>query len=276
MNSYIILFVSLIIGFILSNMGVKPVSDFMNTNDLLPIVTANLWIDLAIIFIAMSGIIFTGKTLNSSNPALATIGAFLLWFGWFGFNGGSVLSADPGAVSLVFVTTAMGAAAGTIAAMILDRIISRHFNIMNALNGMLGGLVGVTAGADQFTVMNAIIVGALAGILVVTFLHLLNKMKIDDPVGAISVHLVAGIWGTLAVGIFGALASITQLASQLIGVVSVGLFTTATSFVIFFAIDKVMGLRVSEKAEIQGLDSYEHTSTQTVEINNSMAPVGGK
>ena len=92
---------------------------------------------------------FTGKTLKSSNPALATIGAFLLWFGWFGFNSGSVLSADPGAVSLVFVTTAMGAAAGTIAAMILDRIISRHFNIMNALNGMLGGLVGVTAGADN-------------------------------------------------------------------------------------------------------------------------------
>ena len=127
---------------------------------------------------------YTGKNLRASSPAMATIGAFLLWFGWFGFNGGSVLSADAGAVSLVFVTTAMGAAAGTLVAMTIDRVISRHFNLMNALNGMLGGLVGITAGADQFTVMDSMVVGGISGGLVVTSIAMLNKVKIDDPVGA--------------------------------------------------------------------------------------------
>ena len=221
---------------------------------------------------------YTGKAIKSSSPPLATIGAFLLWFGWFGFNGGSVLSADAGAVSYVFVTTALGAAAGTIAAMTIDRVISKHFNLFNALNGMLGGLVGITAGADQFSIAEAVIVGGISGGLVVVSLSMLNKLKIDDPVGAISVHLTGGIWGTLAVGLFGALASVEQTISQLIGIVAVGVFTTISSVILFFAIEKIMGLRVSEKAEVEGLDYHEHTLTgmNTDMAKITLAPSSGK
>ena len=221
---------------------------------------------------------YTGKAMKSSSPPLATIGAFLLWFGWFGFNGGSVLSADAGAVSYVFVTTALGAAAGTIAAMTIDRVISKHFNLFNALNGMLGGLVGITAGADQFSIAEAVIVGGISGGLVVVSLSMLNKLKIDDPVGAISVHLTGGIWGTLAVGLFGALASVEQTISQLIGIVAVGVFTTISSVILFFAIEKIMGLRVSEKAEVEGLDYHEHTLTgmNTDMAKITLAPSSGK
>lgn len=219
---------------------------------------------------------YAGKAMTASSPALVTIGAFLLWFGWFGFNGGSVLSADAATVSLVFVTTAMGAAAGTFAAMIVDRLVSKHFNLANVLNGMLGGLVGITAGADMFSVMDAVIVGAIGGAVVVLAIQLMDKFMVDDPVGAISVHLVGGIWGTLAVGMFGQLASMQQLLSQAIGVVAVGLFTTISSGVLFGVIDKIMGLRVSEKAEIEGLDIHEHEIDISAVKEPVLAPSGGK
>jgi len=194
-----------------------------------------------------------------SSLPLATIGVFLLWFGWYGFNGGSVLSADPAALSYVFVITSLGAAAGIVAAMLATIIFVKHLDLAMLLNGALAGLVGITAGADQFGVMDAIIVGGVAGFIVVASVLFLDvKLKIDDPVGAISVHLVCGIWGTLAIGLFGNLASIDQLVSQSIGVVSIGAFCVVFSFLTFTAIRLLVGLRVSEEIEYAGLDMSEH------------------
>ena len=126
------------------------------------------------------------------------------------------------------------------------------------LNGILGGLVGITAGADQMTPTDAILIGAIAGIIIVLGVALIDKLKLDDPVGAVAVHLICGIWGTLAVGIFGAMASFEQFIIQLEGVAIVGAFCLATSFIILFVLKKTMGLRVSEKEEIEGLDEHEH------------------
>lgn len=166
---------------------------------------------------------------------LATLGVFLLWFGWFGFNGGSVLSADPGTVSLVFVTTTIAGAAGAIGAFACSYALFKTNDLTMVLNGILAGLVGITAGADQMGIGNALVIGLIAGILVVLSVVLFDRIKIDDPVGAISVHLVCGIWGTLAVGIFGQLASWTQFGSQLIGIGIIGAFSFASSFGIFFS-----------------------------------------
>jgi Amt family ammonium transporter len=185
---------------------------------------------------------------------LAAIGVFLLWFGWFGFNGGSVLSADPGGVSIVFVTTSMGAAAGIIGAMVTSWIVQSKPDLTMALNGCLAGLVGITAGADKFSVMASIIVGLIAGVLVVFSVLGIDKAKIDDPVGAISVHLVCGIWGTLAVGLF---ADVSFVA-QLIGVVAAGALCFPAAFAIFFVIKMIFGLRVSVEEETKGLDLGEH------------------
>lgn len=220
---------------------------------------------------ALAGVLVVGPRLNRyhasklsqgefnpGNPSLMCIGAFLLWFGWYGFNGGSVLSADPGALSLVFVTTSLGAAGGVLASMILNKLISRYYDLGATLNGALGGLVAITAGADIFTPMNAMIVGALGGILVVLATKILNDLRIDDPVGAIPVHLIAGIWGTLAVGLFSSKASLAQLGSQVIGVLLVGSFSFSFSWVCFIAIRSLLGLRVKQDHEIEGLDYHEH------------------
>ena len=199
---------------------------------------------------------------NAIPPAslpLATVGVFLLWFGWYGFNGGSVLSADPAVISYVFVITSLGAAAGIIGAMLGTIIFLKHLDLAMLLNGALAGLVGITAGADQFGVIDSVIIGVIAGMIVVASVILLDvKLKIDDPVGAISVHLVCGIWGTLAVGLFGNIASIDQFVSQLIGVVSIGAFCTVFAFLTFTAIRLWVGLRVSEEVEHAGLDMQEH------------------
>lgn len=189
---------------------------------------------------------------------LATIGTFLLWFGWFGFNGGSVLSADPGAVSTVFVMTAIAGAAGICGAMIATIILIKHLDLTMVLNGALAGLVGITAGADQMSVLDASIIGLISGLIVVCSILLFEKLEIDDPVGAISVHLVCGVWGTLAVGLFGNLASSKQLMSQLIGIGSVGFFTFSFAFGLFGAIKVLMGIRVDADVEISGLDNHEH------------------
>jgi Amt family ammonium transporter len=194
-----------------------------------------------------------------SSLPLATVGVFLLWFGWYGFNGGSVLSADPGALSYVFVTTSLGAAAGVVGAMVGTTLLIKHLDLSMLLNGALAGLVGITAGADQLGLMDATLVGFIAGFIVVaSVLFLENILRIDDPVGAISVHLVCGIWGTLAVGLFGGLASGAQFTSQLIGVISVGLYCVVFSFIVFWCVKHVFGLRVSEEIEIAGLDFHEH------------------
>ena len=187
---------------------------------------------------------------------LATIGVFLLFLGWFGFNGGSVLSADPAAVSFVFVTTALAAAAGGMSSIAISWIVLKKPDLSMALNGILAGLVGITAGADIISVHHAMLVGLIAGAIVVGSIILLDRLRIDDPVGAISVHGVCGIWGTLAVGIWG-VGEVTFKA-QLIGTLSYALFAFVVSFVLFGSMKLLMGVRVSEDEEREGLDMSEH------------------
>lgn len=198
------------------------------------------------------------KPILGHNMPLASIGAFLLWLGWFGFNGGSVLSADPALTSLTLVTTNLAAAAGVISAGSLTWVLFKRPDLGMSLNGALAGLVGITAGADQMTPNEAIMIGLISGILVVFSVQFFDKIKIDDPVGAISVHLVCGIWGTLAVGIFGNLAGGDQFFSQLIGAVSVIAFTIIFTLVVFGLIKVLLGVRVDEKEELEGLDEGEH------------------
>ncbi len=195
------------------------------------------------------------KDFPGSSVPLATIGVFLLWLGWFGFNGGSVLSADPGMVSLVLVTTAMGACGGAIGGHLGGKMIMKRMDFGMVLNGVLAGLVGVTAGADIITPLEALIIGFLAGVLVVISVVTLDRYRLDDCVGAVSVHLTCGIWGTLATGIFGEGASFMP---QLYGVLICGAAAAGGAFIIFKVLQLTMGLRVSEQHEIEGLDSHEH------------------
>jgi Amt family ammonium transporter len=197
--------------------------------------------------------------IPGSNLPLATVGVFLLWLGWFGFNGGSVLSADPAATSLTLVTTCLAAASGGLVAMFVSQSLGRgRPDLSMSLNGILAGLVGITAGADQMAMGSAILVGGIAGAIVVFSVLFFDRIKIDDPVGAISVHLVCGIWGTLAVGLFGAKAGVYQFLYQLAGVAAYGLATVGSAFVLFVAVRALMGLRVSEEEEFEGLDLAEH------------------
>ncbi len=204
---------------------------------------------------------YVGKKIQpipGSNMPMATIGVFLLWLGWFGFNGGSVLNAGAAAVSLVLVTTCLAAAAGGVVASFVSWAMAGKPDLSMALNGILAGLVGITAGADQMAMGSAMTIGAVAGGIVVFSVLLIDRIRIDDPVGAISVHLTCGIWGTLAVGIFGELAGPTQLFHQFVGVLAYGAATFGSAVAIFLAVKAVMGLRVSEEEEIEGLDYGEH------------------
>lgn len=201
----------------------------------------------------------TVTAIPGHSMPLAAIGVFLLWFGWYGFNGGSVLSADANGVSLVFVTTSLAAAAGGVAAFFMGYILFKSYDLSMVLNGILGGLVGITAGADLMSGGEAILIGMIAGIIIPLSIVFFDKtLRLDDPVGATSVHGVCGIWGTLAVGIFGASAGMGQLVTQLIGTLSVGLFSFATSFALFSILKATMGIRVDEEEEIRGLDLGEH------------------
>ena len=198
------------------------------------------------------------RAIPGSNMPLATIGVFLLWLGWFGFNGGSVLSGDPELVSRTLVTTCLAAAAGIVGAYITSSLMQKKPDLSMVLNGCLAGLVGITAGADTVPVMPAAIIGLAAGVLVVlAVITIDSKLKIDDPVGAISVHLVCGIWGTLAVGIFSMNPDHTFM-TQLIGVASYGVVTFGVALLLFFLLKTVMGIRVSEEEEQEGLDIGEH------------------
>lgn len=192
---------------------------------------------------------------------LATIGVFILWFGWFGFNGGSVLSANPEVISRVLVVTMIAAAAGSMGALIASKVILGNFDLSMTLNGILAGLVGITAGADLMSAFEAIVIGFLAGTIVVNSVLLLDRFKVDDPVGAISVHLVCGVWGTLAVGLFGEKAGFSQLISQLIGVSTVGVTVVVFSSVVLTVLKKTIHLRVGSNVEIGGLDLHEHGLT---------------
>ncbi|RRQ49131.1 ammonium transporter [Maribacter algicola] len=189
---------------------------------------------------------------------MATAGVLILWLGWFGFNGGSVLSADPELTSLVLVTTSLAAAAGGFGAMITSTILYKNLDLTMFLNGILGGLVGITAGADLMSPNEAVVIGFLAGILIVFGVALIDKLKLDDPVGAIAVHLICGIWGTLAVGIFGSKAGIDQLLTQLYGVLIIGAFCIVSAGIILGVLKATLGLRVSREEELEGLDIHEH------------------
>lgn len=195
------------------------------------------------------------KPLEGHSIPMAAIGVFLLWLGWFGFNGGSVLSADPGATSFTLVTTCLAAAAGAISAIVFARIVSKSFDVTMGLNGILAGLVGITAGADSVSVGASIIIGLIAGAIVVFGVNLMDRLKLDDPVGAVPVHLLNGIWGTLAVGIF---AEDFSFLTQLKGVLAIGVFVVVLSYIILIILKKTMGLRVTEREEVEGLDIHEH------------------
>ncbi|HAR67746.1 MAG TPA: ammonium transporter [Lentisphaeria bacterium] len=196
------------------------------------------------------------RPIMGHNLPLATIGMFLLWLGWFGFNGGSVLSAEPGATSLVLVTTSLAAAAGVVSAMVASWIVQKTPDLTMILNGALAGLVGVTAGADQVSPTAAIIIGLVSGVLVFfSVLGIDRILKIDDPVGAISVHLVCGMWGTLAVGIFNSNFSVF---TQLKGIIATAVFCVTFSVIVFGLLKILIGIRVSEKEELRGLDISEH------------------
>ena len=188
---------------------------------------------------------------------LATAGVLILWLGWFGFNGGSVLSADPELTSLTLVTTCLAAAAGGVVAMITSTIMYKNLDLTMFLNGILGGLVGITAGADVMSPESAILIGAIAGVLIVFAVRLVDGIKLDDPVGAIAVHLICGIWGTLAVGLFSTNPEHTFLV-QLLGVACYAAICIISSFIIFFVLKMTIGIRVSEKEELEGLDMHEH------------------
>ncbi len=218
---------------------------------------------------ALTGAIFLGprkgkytssgiKPIVGHSIPLAALGVFILFLGWFGFNGGSVLAMDSEAVSRVWVTTFLAGCAGGVSALVVAWAVLKKPDITMILNGMLAGLVGITAGADVIMPWNSILVGLIAGGLVVLAVVFIDqKLKIDDPVGAVSVHLVCGIWGTLAVGLFSVNPE-HSLINQLIGVAAIGAFTLATSCVIWVALKATIGIRVSEEEEVNGLDGEEH------------------
>ncbi|MCA0921234.1 ammonium transporter [Pseudooceanicola nanhaiensis] len=201
-----------------------------------------------------------GRTvpMPGSNLTLATLGTFILWLGWFGFNGGSQLYMDTAGnvadISRIFANTNTAAAGGAIAALILTQLMYKKVDLTMVLNGALAGLVSITAEPLTPGLGAATIIGAIGGILVVLTVPLLDKLKIDDVVGAIPVHLVCGIWGTIAVVITNGDAS---LGTQLYSIVVVGIFTVVASAVVWFILNMIMGLRVSEEDEITGLDMAE-------------------
>jgi len=201
-----------------------------------------------------------GKTvpMPGSNLALATLGTFILWLGWFGFNGGSQLAmgtiGDVADVSRIFANTNTAAAGGAVAALILTQLLYKKVDLTMLLNGALAGLVSITAEPLAPSVTEATFIGAIGGVIVVFTVPLLDKLKIDDVVGAIPVHLIAGFWGTFIVAYSNEGAS---YGTQILGFVSIGAFVFVTSLIFFFIIKAVMGLRVDEEAEINGLDVSE-------------------
>jgi len=198
------------------------------------------------------------QAIPGHNIPLAAAGVLILWLGWFGFNGGSVLSADPAGTSLVLVTTSLAAAAGGIGAFVLSAILYKNYDLTMFLNGILGGLVGITAGADLMSPNEAVIIGLLAGLLIVLAVAFIDNIKLDDPVGAVAVHLICGIFGTLAVGVFGGKAGMDQFLYQLAGVGATATFCSLSAFLILFTIKKTGGIRVSKEEEMEGLDLHEH------------------
>ena len=201
-----------------------------------------------------------GRTIPmpGSNLALATLGTFILWLGWFGFNGASQLAmgtiSDVDAVAQIFANTNMAAAAGAIVALVLTQILYKKPDLTMVLNGALAGLVSITAGPLDPTLFGALWIGAVGGVIVVFAVPFLDKLKIDEVVGAIPVHLLAGIWGTMVVPVYTADAS---FATQALGVIAIGAFVFVISLIVWAVLKATVGIRVDEEAEINGLDMAE-------------------
>jgi Amt family ammonium transporter len=196
--------------------------------------------------------------MPGANLPLATLGTFILWLGWFGFNGGSQLAmgtvSDVADVSRIFANTNAAAAGGAIAALILTQVFYKKVDLTMVLNGALAGLVSITAEPLTPTLGAATLIGGVGGVIVVFAVPMLDKMKIDDVVGAIPVHLIAGIWGTLAVALTNGDAS---FGTQVIGIVTVGVFTFVVSWIVWTILKMTMGIRVTEEEELVGLDNAE-------------------
>ncbi|MEM6902911.1 MAG: ammonium transporter [Pseudomonadota bacterium] len=195
--------------------------------------------------------------MPGANLPLATLGTFILWMGWFGFNGGSQLALgsalDASAMAIVFVNTNIAAAGGVVAAMLTSQIMFKKVDLTMALNGAIAGLVAITAGPDLSNHFLSMIVGAIGGVIVVFGIVALDKVKIDDVVGAVSAHLFAGIWGTLAVGIFGS----GNIGVQAVGILAIAVFVVVTSAIVWAALKYTIGIRVTEEDEEAGLDKAE-------------------
>lgn len=201
--------------------------------------------------------------LPGHNLSLSMLGCMILWIGWFGFNPGSELAASE-AVPYIAVTTNLAAAAGGVAATITSWITSGKPDLSMIINGILAGLVGITAGCAGVSYLGAVIIGLIAGVIVVFAVFFFDSIKVDDPVGAISVHLVCGVWGTLAVGLFaldGGLfygGGFAQLGAQILGIVAIGAFTVIASGIFWGILKATVGIRVSQEDELMGLDVAEH------------------
>lgn len=210
------------------------------------------------------------RPIPGHNMSLATAGGFILWLGWFGFNAGSTMAADASAIAHVATTTLLASLAGIAGAMLVNYILTRSFDLTMMINGCLGGLVGITAPCAFVSGGSAIAIGAMAGSLVVFAVSFFDRLRVDDPVGATSVHLVGGIWGTLSLGLFAEARFSADvgnglffgggaglLGSQALGVVAVAAFVLTTSTAFWLAIKATIGLRVSEEEEYAGLDVAE-------------------
>jgi Amt family ammonium transporter len=215
------------------------------------------------------------RAMPGHNLVLATLGVFLLWFGWFGFNPGSTTAASKD-IALIAVNTNLSAAAGAVAAMFAAWLFLGKPDATMALNGALAGLVGITAPCNNVSPTSSVVIGLIAGVLVVFSVLFFDKLKIDDPVGAISVHGVCGAWGTLAAGLFNAEGmSFDIVKVQVIGIVAAFLWTFSVMFVFFKVLAATIGLRVSPEEEIQGLDSFEHGNEAYAPDTFSSSAAGG-
>ncbi len=222
----------------------------------------------------------TSMRIPGHSVVLMALGVFVLWFGWFGFNAGSTVSGNDGSIALIFITTNLSAAAGAVGAMALSFAIWKRFDVYMTLNGVIAGLVAITAGCANMGPGVALIVGLIGGFVVVGSATLLESvLKIDDPVGAIAAHGFTGAWGTLAVGLFaqekyGGINGLFfgggagQLGAQFVGVIAAFVFVFTTSFVVFKVIDLTIGMRVSEDEEKKGLDVTEHSASGYPDFTN--------
>jgi Amt family ammonium transporter len=201
------------------------------------------------------------RVIPASNIPLVTLGAFLLWIGWFGFNGGSVGSIaskeNADLVALTIMNTNTAGLSGAIIVAIIMQIMYKKLDLTMILNGALGGLVAITAGPDLYDIYTPILIGAIGGVLVVIGVSMFDKLRIDDPVGALSVHLVNGIWGTIAVGIFASNGDDITLLGQLKGILLIAIFAFVSSYIVLFIINKIIPLRAGNDEEMQGLDVDE-------------------